>query len=46
MKKTITKLDENIYEVIVETMIAAIHRVTIDNDSLIILNEKIYLQKN
>ena len=36
MKKTITKLDEHICEVIVETMITTIHKVTIDNDSFII----------
>ena len=36
MKKTITKLDEYIYEVIVEIMIVKIHKVIIDNDSLII----------
>lgn len=31
MKKTITKLDEHIYEVIIETMITTIHKVKIDN---------------
>lgn len=36
MKKTITKLNEHIYEIIVKTMITRTHKVTIDNDSLII----------
>ena len=45
MKKTITKLDEHICEVIIETMITTIHKVTKDNDSLLFKRKNISAEK-